>query len=260
MTMKSAIYETDVIILTVTDKEYNAVKYFCEWKELKLEGDEQLYEVSYFKREGKEYRAILVKVPEMGMTASATVTMKIICSFHPRYIIMVGIAAGVALKEVTEQLYGDVVAANTVWNYANGKFVSPDRAYITFGDVGFIPRSTKASIPEWVIPYIRAAAESEENQCHVVIGPMACGSTVVANKNVLEKQIHTQFRDTIGLDMESYAVVYASLHAPEPRPTPIILKSVCDYGNAEKSDDFQRFAAYTSFEFAKLLYEKFLPM
>ena len=32
------------------------------------------------------------------------------------------------------------------------------------------------------------------------------------------------------------------------------------YANSEKSDQYQKFAAYTSCEFARLLYERFLPM
>ena len=60
--------------------------------------------------------------------------------------------------------------------------------------------------------------------------------------------------------MESYAVVYAANHANDPRPAPIIIKSVCDFANSEKSDEYQKFAAYTSCEFAKLLYEKYLPL
>ena len=260
MAAEERTYGTDVAILTVTDTEYNAVKYFCDWQEYRVPGDEQLYETCAFERDGKQYNAVLVQFPEMGMTAAATGTMKLIHAFRPRYVIMVGIAAGVALENVAQQIYGDVIAADVVWNYASGKFVSPEMSYISFGDVGFIPRSTRVSIPEEVLPYIRQAAESKENQCHVQIGPIACGSTVVANRSVLEKQVHSQFRDTVGLDMESYAVVYASLHAPEPKPAPMIVKSVCDYGNAEKADDFQRFAAYTSFEFAKLLYEKYLPL
>lgn len=60
--------------------------------------------------------------------------------------------------------------------------------------------------------------------------------------------------------MESYAVVYAAENATLPRPIPIIIKSVCDFADSKKSDEYQKFAAYTSCEFAKLLYEKFLPL
>lgn len=91
------------------------------------------------------------------------------------------------------------------------------------------------------------------------IGPMACGATVVANWEIVEKQIHTQYGDTAALDMESYAVMYAAKEAPLPKPKALVIKSVCDYANDEKSDQYQKFAAFTSAQFAKLLYEKYLP-
>ena len=250
----------DVVLLSVTGTEYRAVLHFHDWEPFRIPGDDQPYERASFRRDGKEYTVVHAKIEEMGMTAAASCSMKVIYNFRPRYIIMVGIAAGVALSDVAEQIYGDVIVPDVVWNYAVGKFVSPDAAYITYGDVGFLPRSTKVAVPEHVLEYVRAAAESAENQCHVQIGPMACGSTVVANRQVLEKQVHSQFKDTMGLDMESYAVVYAALHSRDPRPVPLIVKSVCDYANSEKSDQYQKFAAYTSCEFAKLLYERSLPM
>ncbi len=250
----------DVALLSVTDMEYAAVLHFHEWEEFRIPGDGQRYERASFLRDGRQVRLIHARTGEMGMTAAAAVAMKVACTFRPRYLIMVGIAAGVALTEVAEQIYGDVIVPDVVWNYAVGKFVSPDAAFITYGDVGFLPRSTSVAVPEEILTSVREAAASPENQCHVLIGPMACGSTVVANKNVLDKQVYSQFKDTMGLDMESYAVVYAALQAPEPRPLPLIVKSVCDYANSEKSDQYQKFAAYTSCEFAKLLYEKYLPL
>ena len=104
------------------------------------------------------------------------------------------------------------------------------------------------------------AANSSENQCHIHIGPMACGSTVVANREILDKQVYSQFPHTIGLDMESYTVMYAAENAAQPQPYALVIKGVSDYADGEKSDDYQKFAAYTSAEFAKLLYEKFLPL
>ena len=259
--MKDTNYHTDVALLSVTNLEFAAVTYFHNWKAKTLSGDDQIYDVATFEREGTTRTLVHAKLDEMGMTAAAATAMKVIYEFRPRYLIMVGIAAGIALDNVVaEQMYVDVVVPNIVWNYSAGKFVSPDKSGITFGDVGFQPKSTYVSIPEEIMPFIKKAVDSEENECHVHIGPMACGSTVVANRKVLEKQIHSQLSSTVGLDMESYAVVYAAYHAPKPRPVPIIVKSVCDFANSEKSDEYQKFAAYTSCEFAKFLYEKFLPM
>ena len=258
--MKKNNYETDVALLSVTTTEFRAVTYFHEWKAKTFVGDDQIYDVAEFERDGQKRSIVHAKINEMGMTAAGVTAMKVIHTFRPRYLIMVGIAAGVAKSELEDQQYGDVVVPDVVWNYSAGKFVSPEMANIRYGNVGFLPRSTAEQIPEDILPYLRKAADSEENPCHVYIGPMACGSTVVANRELLEKQIYTQYQHTAGLDMESYAVVYAANHASAPRPTPIIVKSVCDFADSKKSDEYQRFAAYSSCEFAKFLYEKILPM
>lgn len=253
-------YKTDVALLSVTTTEFRAVTHFHAWRAKTFSGDDQIYDISTFERDGRQCSLVHAKINEMGMTAAAATAMKVIYTFRPRYMIMVGIAAGVVKDDLEDQRYGDVIVPDVVWNYAAGKFVSPEKAVIRYGDLGFLPRSTSESIPEEIMPYLRRAIESEENPCHAYIGPMACGSTVVANRELLEKQIYTQYQHTAGLDMESYAVVYAANHASDPRPTPIIVKSVCDFADSRKSDEYQRFAAYSSCEFAKFLYEKILPM
>jgi nucleoside phosphorylase len=258
--LKKNDFQTDVALLSVTTTEFKAVMHFHDWKAKTFTGDDQIYDVSTFERDGKERTIVHAKIGEMGMTAAAATSMKVIFTFRPRYLIMVGIAAGVVKEELEDQRYGDVIVPDVIWNYSAGKFVSPDMAEIQYGNMGFLPRSTSEYIPEEILPYLRRAAKSEENPCHVYIGPMACGSTVVANRELLEKQIYTQYRHTAGLDMESYAVAYAANHANDPRPVPIIVKSVCDFADSQKSDEYQRFAAYSSCEFAKFLYQKILPM
>ena len=247
-------YLTDVALMTSTNTEFQAVMNFYNWDPLTVDGDDQIYETASFMRDGKTCSLIHVKQPEMGMTSAAATATKLIYEFRPRYLIMVGIAAGVASDGIANQMYGDVIVPDIVWNYSVGKFVSPEEADISFGDLGFLPRSAHLAIPSEILPYIQQAIDSPENQCHVHIGPMACGSSVVANRKVLEKQIHAQLSTTAGLDMESYAIVYAAQNATLPRPIPIIIKSVCDYADSNKTDEYQKFAAYTSCEFAKLLY------
>ena len=258
--MEKNTYKTDVALLSVTTTEFRAVTHFHEWKAKTFTGDDQIYDIAEFERDGKTHSLVHAKLGEMGMTAAAATSMKVIYTFRPRYLIMVGIAAGVVKSELEDQRYGDVIVPDVVWNYSAGKFVSPEKAEIQYGNMGFLPRSTAEHLPEEILPYLKAAAASEDNPCHVYIGPMACGSTVVANRELLEKQIYTQYQHTAGLDMESYAVVYAANHANDPKPTPIIVKSVCDFADSSKSDEYQRFAAYSSCEFAKFLYEKILPM
>lgn len=252
-------YNYYAAIITVTPTEEAGFhRMYNDWRPLKTDGDEQQYYETSFTLNGSVCKIVTARSGEMGMTAAGVLTTKMIATFRPKYVIMVGIAAGVAHKKNVDQVYGDVVVPNVVWDYSSGKFVSAKRASVTFGGVGFIPRPHFVDTDESILEAVRLAMESDENECHVHIGPMACGSTVVASSEVVEKQIHSQYGDTAALDMESYAVMYAVKESPAPKPKGLVIKSVCDYANEEKSDHYQKFAAYTSSQFAKLIYEKFL--
>lgn len=252
-------YSAYVALIVATQTEEDAVRNMYSWETVTFSDDAQTYYTASVEKDDHLCKIVYARQEEMGMTAAGTLTMKLIEHFRPRFVIMVGIAAGIAPTDVAEQIYGDVVVADMIWNYTSGKFVSPDRTDIRFGNVGFISRPAVVKTDGALLEYVRKAAASPENQCHVHIGSMATGSAVVANREIVNKQIHTMYGKTIGLDMEAYGVVYAAQHATAPRPEALVIKSVCDYANNEKSDQYQKFAAYTSCEFARLLLEKFLP-
>ena len=249
-------YKSFCALIYVTDTEEEAVMRMYDWRELRFENDSQLYYRAQDSADGKLIFA--ARQDEMGMTASATLTMKLIEHFRPKYIIMPGIAAGTLEEAGGAQMYGDVVLADMVWNYSNGKYVPKDQASIVFGEVGFKPRPTVAKIDEELLPYFEKAISSEHNETHVHIGAIASGSAVVANKSILDNQVKGQFDTTKGLEMEGYGVAYAASHATEPHPRAIIAKSVCDFADNRKSDKYQKFAAYTSCEFVKLMIEEIL--
>lgn len=253
-------YNVSVVLISVTDTEDYGIKYlYKDWEEFYIAGDEQKYFRAHFEKDGKTHVVVYAKQKEMGMTAGAALATKMIMQFRPSYIIMTGIAAGVALENgANDQIYGDVIVANEIWEYASGKFVNCEKADISFGNVGFIPRPKSIKISDSVIESVKKAVSSDMNQNHIFIGPMACGTAVIANKEILNKQVHSQMPDTVGLDMESYAIAYAAQNAPEPKPLAIIIKSVCDYADSSKGDLYQKFAACTAAEFSKLLYEMFL--
>lgn len=246
----------DVAIITAVDIEEKSVKMlYDDWKEVKETDDGQIYYEAFFVKDGIKRRVITAKQSEMGMTACSHLASKIINQFRPRYLIMTGIAAGIG----ADQIYGDVIVPDVIWNYASGKFVSAEKAEITFGDIGFVPRPIALKLDADILKIIEELKDSKENEFHLHIGPMACGNSVVANRDVVNKQIHSLFPKTAGLDMESYSVFYVAAHASHPKPKAIVIKSICDYADSQKSDQYQKFAAYTSSNFAKFLYEKCLP-
>ena len=55
MKSKKSKYETDVAILSVTTTEFNAVMHFHDWKAKTFDGDDQIYDVATFERDGKTH-------------------------------------------------------------------------------------------------------------------------------------------------------------------------------------------------------------
>lgn len=253
-------YDYYVALITATATEESGVLHmYNDWKSLNFERDSQKYYETAIERKGKQLKIVAARQSEMGMTAAGVLTTKMIALFKPRFVFVVGIAAGVARKKTLEQIYGDIVIPDIVWDYSSGKFVSAKKAPMSFGDVGFIPRPHFVNTDESLLALVEQAIESPDNEFHVHIGPMACGSTVVANSEIVDKQIHSQYGNTAALDMESYAVMYAVEHAILPKPKGLVIKSVCDYADEEKTDQYQKFASYTSSQFAKYLIENYLP-
>lgn len=76
----------------------------------------------------------------------------------------------------------------------------------------------------------------------------------------MDKHIRSLFPHMVGLDMESYSVYYVAKNISEPRPTPIVVKSICDFANEGKDDKHQNFASFTSAQYVRYLLEAKLPI
>ena len=252
-------YQCAAFIITAVEIETNYIKsLYNDWKRITVKGDFQAYYETFFVKDGKHQRIITAQQSVMGMTAATVLTMKAIETFRPKYVIMSGIAAGTG--DEARQIYGDVIVPDVIWDYSTGKFVGPDETEIRFGDIGFLPRPRSVYIDKEIVDIVKGTMGRKDNEFHVHIGPLACGSSVVANRSVVEKQVLSLFPHTVGLDMESYSVAFACQNCKEPKPTPVIVKSICDFADSEKSDQYQKFAAYTSSGYTKYLLENHLPL
>ena len=252
--MQTDSYDYDVAIITAVTIETESVKRcFDGWKQVSFDNDENTkYSVTTFHSRDGEKRLATSQQKHMGMTACALTCQKLIEHFRPRYLIMTGIAAGIGGDS---QLYGDVIIPDSIWDYSTGKFVGKDESDIHFGDVGFLPRPSFMRLNDDLVTLIKDIAESKDHEFKIHMGIMACGSSVVANKNYVDTRVRALMPETVGLDMESYSVFYTAENCTSPRPKALVIKSICDYANDEKSDQYQKFAAYTSSEFAKWLME-----
>lgn len=90
-----------------------------------------------------------------------------------------------------------------------------------------------------------------------LLAPLASGAAVQANGEFFESVAQKQVRKVAGIDMEAFAVSWATREASEPKPVCVIAKGVADFADEEKADDYQDYCSFTSgwigFEIAKRL-------
>lgn len=209
----------------------------------------------------QEYTAIAAVTSRMGMVASALLGAKLIEYARPRYLINAGICGGVAQKTN----YGDIILGDPCWDWQNGKHV--------VGVKG--PRLAVAPDQLPVANFVRVRADQlrsdvrlwsdvrsgwptpPDTELKLRIGPMASGSAVLADEQLLDV-ITQQQRNLLAVEMEAYGVYAAASEASFPRPTAFALKSVCDFANGDKDDTWQAYAAYTSAAAVRVFFERYM--
>lgn len=257
---KSEEIIADVVLITAVKTESEAVKkVFKSLEKFSIKNDPTIY---YRILLEKNITVVTAQQSEMGMAAAATLSTKMIEHFKPKYLIMVGIAAGIG----DDKNLGDIIIPSEVWNYSSGKYVESkngEESMISFlPDPVSIPLETKIreivsqDFKERLFKIRSEADDAPGNELKVVIGPMACGAAVVANKDIVEDLIKKHHRKTVGLDMESYGIFFAAKNAVVTGTIPICIKSISDFADADKGDSAQKYAAFTSTLFAKKLIEE----
>lgn len=238
-----------------------------EWKSVKFPNDSTYYFTANLTSKSKTLKIVATSCPEMGMSASSTTSMKVINHFRPKYICMPGICAGLLDKTKI----GDVLVADVSFDYGSGKFRRDENGKQVFdvdplqlrlsndlkssfemmnSDKKFFSSllekyRSENDIPEPISKFFENAPQGR-------IGPVSSGAAVVADKIKMTEISDLFSRKLIGVEMEIYGMYYAATHSPSPRAIPFGLKAVCDFGDENKSDHFQKYAAQNA---ALYLYE-----
>lgn len=245
--------------ITATDIEFESLYKLYSWKQLYISDTGYYYYETSIKRNSKNLKILLTRQNNMGMIAATRTATNIIWQFSPQYVVMVGICAGIKNKDNDDLILGDIVLADKIWNCSAGKYVNNKNAPIQLGKVGFVPSPQTIKVPHEVISVFENAISSDNCTYPVHIGTITSSMTVIADIEIVENQIKSQSSNTIALDMESYGIAYACQIESQYKPTPIIVKAICDFASSDKNYDYQRYASANSAKFTKLLLEEFLP-
>ena len=241
-------YETDLCVVTaLRTPELSALRSLdWNWGDALSLDEVGFYYEGAVNISGKDYSVIAATAPRMGMVSSALLTQKMISRFRPRLMCMVGICAGVKGRcEI-----GDVLIADPAWDWQMGKY--------ELGGFSFAPHQIDLSVQIgerfiqlgedrdfWYNLHGNYEDAKPSNVPTVRVGPVASGSAVLADDKVVSR-IREQHRQLLGVEMEIYGVYAAAKYATNPETAVFGIKSVVDFADENKSDEYQRYAAHVS--------------
>lgn len=254
--------KVDVAIITaLRSPELEAVlRLPYSWKKCLAQDDATTYYFGTIDNGERKISVVAASAERKGMPSSAALAAKLTLRFSPTYLAMLGICAGVKGRVNL----GSVVVADPSWDWGSGKnsedaegaslFLAAPYQVPLDADLRRLANDMAAD-PD-VAGKIRGGWSQSlpAGEFKVVVAPMASGGSVIADASTT-LVIGKQHREVTAIEMEAYAVMAAAEYAIGPvRPKAIVIKSVCDYADSLKNDDWQEYASYTSAAFADLLF------
>jgi nucleoside phosphorylase len=228
-------FELDAVVLTAVPRERDAVLRLLKppqnearvWRVIK-EG-----RTYYLGRLG-EHNVVLAmcRMSYGGPGGAILTTFSAIKGWHPKAVIMVGIAYG---KNRKKQRIADVLVSSKVICYGL-QAIRPDGTIEHRGDhapAGLKLLDRFRNTQHWHF------ARPDETECTVIEGPILSGE-VLANNTEFKEKLFKTFPTAIGGEMEG-AGVYAAAYELDTQW--IIVKAICDWADDNKEDKHQDLAA-----------------
>ena len=226
-------HEIDIVLLTATDIELNAVldqlrPYPGKKKIFKIfEGPE-----TYYGGKFGAFKAIATKC-RMGAISQGSVilaTEQAQRVWKPKAIIMVGIAFG---KDSKKQKIGDVLVASQIIGY------EPQRVGESVQHRGSIPPSNTTLLNRFENVHDWEFSSIDGSLCNLQIGPILSGEKLIDDPE-FKSALFKQFPQAIGGEMEGAGLCAATGRVGVAW---ILVKSICDWADGTKNDEHHPLAA-----------------
>lgn len=239
--MKAAAGNVDVLILTVTDTEREAVLDVMRpypGRDEILEGaiSETTYRFGQFGRYCTAH--VECTMGGDGRQGAMLTARDAIVELKPKALLILGIAFGVSRKK---QRLGNVLIAESIFPYGLQRVGSPDKIYrdteILCGQILSERFRTRRS--GWRM--FRGNKRVEVQQ-----GQMLSGPVLIDNKEFRDELV-MEFPRALGGEMEG-AGAYAAAHKGGTEM--ILVKAICDWADGTKNNRAQPFAARTAVSLA----------
>lgn len=247
----------DVGVLCALQEEFEQMKlaFGGEWKAVILKGlPYTLYSTQMRTEYGHTIKVIACCNNTAGMQATSVTASFLLSKFELDTLFMTGFCAGFMKKGVN---YGDLFIADSEYDYGSGKLIKNDEneqtvmpepkqmpcSYDTLSKLNdFI---TEEVVVSKIFAELKRKGLLLENMNvpNIHIGPGACGSYVVGDKDFMERLLNDDNRNLQGLDMEGYGLYLAGHMLNRDC---VLIKGIADFGDKKKDDRYHKVCSYAS--------------
>ena len=227
----------DFVIVTALEEELNAVlDKLQKYRKLPRAKDDihTYYQadlpVNFSDGSTGKYRVIVTCFLRMGQKRAATATVDAIRHWHPRYIVLVGIAGGIAARNVQ---IGDILIPDQIIDYEWQKWTrgKPEiRWDVQRADAGLLNAGKNFQRENWSERIKIKRPGRGEPICH--IGPIASGDKVIAAGEVLDSLL-AGWPMLLGVEMEAAGVATAADESSD-KPGFFMVRGVSDLADENK--------------------------
>lgn len=212
--------------------------------------------------DGTEYKIAATYALRIGMVATSILCSRLLPILQPKIVVMTGICAG----NKDEVSLGDIIIAESCWNYQSGKLLKNKVTDEVEFKVKPHHLNIKDKIKNCFIQLSRDMNVLEELKINcqkfnispaIKIGSLVSGASVIADDITIDKIQDQQDKNIYGVEMEIYGL-YDACTSAYYEPIYFALKGVSDYADSEKNDDLQDYAANNSAIILDKFFEKFL--
>jgi nucleoside phosphorylase len=251
------LYDFDVAFLcALADPEMSALlRRPWNWNIRKVPGEKTIFHVGEISLSNNKIRVVAAVQPHMGNVSACSISERLIKNFRPKIMIMTGICGG---TDPSSQNFLDLVVAEESILHDSGKLITRDGAIALLPDpktiqVGSLVRSTMQDprIKRGIMHTLSLEfGVSNPDLISIHFGPVASGNGVIATQDIIVS-IRDRFRKLKGIEMEGYGFSFACSNSSDPAPEWMLVKSICDFADSLKADDYQSRAASISVRFAE---------
>lgn len=233
------VKEFDIGIIPSTIDEFEALQsQIRSFEEFETDLDDSTLYYSGVVESKRGKSNVIVPYPiAMGIEGAVCNSTKIINSFHPKYLFMIGVCAG--NKNVAN--IGDLVIAEKSLNYnkvveINKSDGDSRKKYMQSADP--INKNLKAKLSRFFTPQIlqkikESFSEQEkfEKPLKKHVGLMVTGSSLLRSNEKI-REINESYHNVKGFDMETCGFYFTSAHSANTVPKFVSIKGISDFGDS----------------------------